>query len=85
MSEAASEIGLAQRLRVAVHADDPLRRTALGKVIAEAGHLVVDLKDEADIVLADGSRPLDEARSVIGLGITDDRWRGALPRDADAR
>lgn len=85
MSEVASEIGLLQRLRVAVHADDPQRRTALCKVVAEAGHIVVDLKDEADIVLADGSRPAEEARNVIGLGIADDRLRGALPRDADAR
>ena len=70
---------------MAVHADDPLRRTALCKIVAEAGHIVVDLKDEADIVLADGSRPAEEARNVIGLGIADDRLRGALPRDADAR
>jgi DNA-binding CsgD family transcriptional regulator len=85
VSEVASKIDLAQRLRVAVHADDPLRRTALGKLIAEAGHFVVDLRDEADIVLADGSRPPQEARNVIGLGIADDRLPGALPRDADAR
>lgn len=85
MSEVASNIGLAQRLRVAVHTDDPLRRTALCKLIAEAGHLVVDLQDEADIVLADGSLPAEEVRGVIGLGISDDRLRGALPREADAR
>jgi len=85
MSEVAGNIDLAQRLRVAVHTDNPLRRTALGKMIAEAGHMVVDLKDEADIVLADGSRPSEEARNVIGLGIADDRLRGALPREADAR
>jgi DNA-binding CsgD family transcriptional regulator len=81
----ASDVAFAQRLRVAVHADDPLRRAALCKVVAEAGHMVVGLQDEADIVLADGSRPPDEARSVVGLGIVDDRLRGALPREADAR
>jgi DNA-binding CsgD family transcriptional regulator len=85
VSEVASNIDLVQRLRVAVHADDPLRRSALGKMIAEAGHVVVGLQDEADIVLADGNRPPDEARSVVGLGIIDDRLRGALPREADAR
>lgn len=85
MSEVASNIDAAQRLRIAVHADDPLRRTALCKVVVEAGHTVVDLKDEADIVLADGSRPPEEARHVVGLGIVDDRLRGALPREADAR
>ena len=85
MSEVASDIVVAGRLRVAVHADDPLRRTALCKVVAEAGHIVVDLQDEADIVLADGRRPTEEVRNVIGLGIADDRLRGALPREADAR
>jgi two-component system nitrate/nitrite response regulator NarL len=85
MSEVASDIVVAGRLRVAVHADDPLRRTALCKVVAEAGHVVVGLQDDADIVLADGSRPTEEVRNVIGLGIADDRLRGALPREADAR
>jgi DNA-binding CsgD family transcriptional regulator len=85
VSAVASDVAFAHRLRVAVHADDPLRRAALCKVVAEAGHMVVGLQDEADIVLADGSRPPDEARSVVGLGIVDDRLRGALPREADAR
>jgi DNA-binding CsgD family transcriptional regulator len=85
VSEAAREIDLVQRLRVAIYAADPLRRSALCKMVVEAGHVVVDLRDEADIVLADGNRPPDEARSVVGLGIIDDRLPGALPRDADAR
>ena len=85
MSEVASDIVVAGRLRVAVHADDSLRRTALCKVVAEAGHVVVGLQDDADIVLADGGRPTEEVRNVIGLGIADDRLRGALPREADAR
>lgn len=85
MSKAASDIAFADRLRVAVHADDPLRRTALCKVVTEASHIVVDLQDEADVVLADGSRPPQGVRSVVGLGITDERFRGALPREADAR
>jgi len=85
VSEVASDIVVADRLRVAVHADDTLRRTALCKVVAEAGHMVVGLQDEADIVLADGSRPPEEVRHVIGLGIADERFRGALPREADAR
>jgi DNA-binding CsgD family transcriptional regulator len=85
VSEVASDIAFARRLRVAVHTDDPLRRTALCKVIAEAGHTVVGIQDEADIVLADGSRPPEGARSVVGLGIMDERFRGALPREADAR
>jgi DNA-binding CsgD family transcriptional regulator len=85
VSEVASDIAFARRLRVAVHTDDPLRRTALCRVIAEAGHTVVGIQDETDIVLADGSRPPEGARSVVGLGIMDERFRGALPREADAR
>jgi DNA-binding CsgD family transcriptional regulator len=85
MSAVAGELVFAHRLRVAVHADDPLRRTALCRAVSSAGHMVVDLHDEADIVLADGSRPPEDARNVVGLGIMDERFRGALPREADAR
>jgi hypothetical protein len=85
MSEAASDMVFASRLRVAVHADDPRRRQALGKAVTEAGHMVVDGHDAPDVVLADGSHPSNEARNVVGLGIVDERLRGALPREADAR
>ncbi|MGA8898306.1 response regulator transcription factor [Bradyrhizobium sp.] len=85
MSEVASDIVSAGRLRVAVQADDPLRRNALCRVVAEAGHMIVDEYDAADIVLADGRHPPNELRNVVGLGIADDRLRGALSRDADPR
>jgi DNA-binding CsgD family transcriptional regulator len=85
MNEVATDIGFAERLRVAVHADDPRRRNALCKAVTEAGHTIVDAHDAPDIVLADGSHPPGEARNVVGLGIADERLRGALPRDADAR
>lgn len=85
MSEVANDIVFADRLRVAVQTNDPLRRVALCKAVREAGHLVVDGLEAADVVLADGGRPPEEARNVVGLGVADDRWRGALPRDADAR
>jgi DNA-binding NarL/FixJ family response regulator len=85
MSEVASDIGFADRLRVAVHADDPLRRAALCRAVTEAGHMIVDEHDRPDIVLADGRHPPNEVRNVVGLGIADDRLRGALPREADAR
>jgi DNA-binding CsgD family transcriptional regulator len=85
MSEVASDIGFADRLRVAVHADDPLRRAALCRAVTEAGHMIVGEHDRPDIVLADGRHPPNEIRNVVGLGIADDRLRGALPREADAR
>jgi len=85
VSEVASDIGFADRLRVAVHGDDPLRRTALCKLVTEAGHMIVDGRAATDVVLADGGSPPAAARNVIGLGFIDDRLRGVLPRDADAR
>ena len=85
MSEVANDIAFAERLRVAVRADDPLRRNLLCKSVTEAGHTIVDEHDAADIVLADGGAVPQELRNVVGLGIADDRLRGALPRDADAR
>jgi DNA-binding CsgD family transcriptional regulator len=85
VSEVANDIVFAERLRVAVLSDNPLRRSALCKAVMEAGHMIVDAHDGADIVLVDGSRPPDDARNVVGLGIADDRLRGALPREAGMR
>jgi DNA-binding CsgD family transcriptional regulator len=84
MSEAASKLAPMGQLRVAVHAADSLRRTALGKVVAEAGHLVVGSEDAADVVLADGEISPGEGRPVITLGGADRDLPGVLPRDADA-
>jgi len=49
-----------ERLRVAVHAVDATRRAALGRVVTEAGHVVVGTLDDADVVLADGDCPAGE-------------------------
>jgi DNA-binding CsgD family transcriptional regulator len=83
MSEAASQLAPTPRLRVAVHAADPLRRTALSKVVAEAGHMVVDTLDAADVVLADGEVPRSETRSVVTLGGADHDLPGVLSRHAN--
>ena len=74
-----------ERLRVAVHAVELPRRMALGRVVAEAGHIVVGMQDAADVVLADGGGLPGETRPVVTLGGVDDDVSGALPRDADAR
>lgn len=74
-----------ERLRVAVHAVDLPRRMALGRVVAEAGHIVVGMQDAADVVLADGGGLPGETRPVVTLGGVDDDVPGVLPRDADAR
>ena len=57
MSNLASSPVLLERLRVAVHAKDAPRRAALGKVVVEAGHVVVGVDDAADVVLVDGESP----------------------------
>jgi DNA-binding CsgD family transcriptional regulator len=84
MSEAANRLAPTRRLRVAVQAADASRRNALSRVVAEAGHVVVDARDAADVVLADGDAPPRETRPVVALGGADDDLPGVLSRDADA-
>ena len=83
MSETATRLEPRERLRVAVHGVDALRRAALGRVVVEAGHIVVGLADTADVVLADGDAPPGEVRPVVTLGGVDDNLSALLPRDAD--
>ena len=73
-----------ERLRVAIHTTDPLRRAALGRVVSEAGHIVVEMQDAAEVILADGRRPPGESRLIVALGGADEEAPGLLPRDADA-
>ena len=84
MSDAASELVPTRRLRVAIHAADALRRNALSRVVAEAGHIVVGAQDTADVVLADGDCPPGETRPVVTLGGTDRDSPGVLSAGADA-
>ena len=72
------------RLRVAVHATDLPRHSALSRVVAEAGHVVVGVLETADVVLADGQCPPDETRPVVMLGGSDPDLPGMLSRDAGA-
>ena len=84
MSETASRPAPTERLRVAVRATDSRRRTVLGKVVAEAGHVVVGVDDTADVVLVDGDSPPGETRPVVTLGGAGDDLPGVLSGDADA-
>jgi two-component system nitrate/nitrite response regulator NarL len=84
MSEAASKLAPSGRLHVAIYALDSLRRTALSRVVAEAGHIVVGAQDIADVVLADGDCPSGETRPVVTLGGADYDLPGVLSRHADA-
>ena len=57
------------RLRVAIHATTPLRRLALSKILVDAGYIVVDAQEAADVVLADGDcAPQAEDRPMVSLG-----------------
>ncbi len=82
MSEPA--LAAMERLRVAVYTADPLRRSALCRIVTEAGHHVVDMQDAADVILADGGRPSPESRPLVVLGGGDDDVAAALSRDANA-
>ena len=84
MSEAARKLAPTARLRVAIYAMDLLRRTALSRVVAEAGHIVVGAEDAADVVLADGDCVPGETRPVVTLGSTGGDRPGMLSRDASA-
>jgi two-component system nitrate/nitrite response regulator NarL len=84
MSEVATRLVPIERLRVAVYAADPLRRSSLGRMVAEAGHVVVGAQDMAELVLADGDCPPGETRPVITLGGADHDLPGVLSRDASA-
>ena len=72
------------RLRVAIHTADPFRRAAFGRIVSDAGHVVVDGQDNPDVILADGNRPPGESRAVVAFGGADQDAPGVLPRDADA-
>ena len=84
MRESARKPVPTARLRVAVYATDARRRSALSRVVAEAGHLVVGAQDAADVVLADGDCAPGETRQVVILGGTGDDRAGVLFRDAGA-
>jgi two-component system nitrate/nitrite response regulator NarL len=84
MRETANKLAPTARLRVAVYATDLPRRSALSRVIAEAGHMVVGAADLADVVLVDGDGPPGETRLVVALGGRGDDRPGLLSRDASA-
>ncbi len=84
MSDAVSKSAPIARLRVAVHAVDLPRRSALSRVVAEAGHVVVGAQDAANVLLADGDCPPGETRPVVILGGTGHDLPAVLSRDADA-
>src|SRR2546422_3549759 len=84
MSDATTQLVAPRRLRVAIYAADPLRRTALRRLIANADHDVADSTEAADVLLCDGDCRSTEARPFVTLGGTDTGQAGLLASDADA-
>ena len=84
MSGAAAKPAPAARLRVAIHAADSLRRIALSRLLSEVGYIVVDARDAADVILADGDCPSAENRPVLVLGSGSADASGLLSRNPDA-
>jgi DNA-binding CsgD family transcriptional regulator len=84
MRQAAQKPAPAAQLRVAIYAADLRRRSALSRVVAGAGHLVVGAEDAADVVLADGDCAPGETRPAVLLGGTGDDRPGMLFREASA-
>jgi len=82
MSEAALAFIPRKVLRVAIQADDPVRRAGLCQVVSGAGHEVVASADFADVVLADGDQPASHGMPTVTLGGPDDDQAGLLPSDA---
>ena len=71
-------------LRVAIYAATPSRRLALSKILADAGYIVVEAQDTADVALVDGDCAQAEDRPTVVLGSGDDRVSGSLAPGADA-
>ncbi|HYV69758.1 MAG TPA: response regulator transcription factor [Pseudolabrys sp.] len=82
---AALNVSTDVRLRVALLAPNSLRRQVLTKVLLDAGYILVDTEDSADLVLADGDYDPVEKRPAVILGDGDWRASGSLPRDASAQ
>lgn len=69
------------RLRVAVAAADPARRTELASILWNAGHEISESPEDADVVLADGVQP-DTTNPIVAFGTVDAGQAGLLPQDA---
>lgn len=84
MSDAATAVRLGRPLRVLVFAADSARRATLRRIVADAGHDVVDSPHDADAVLADGACPAIDDVPTVTLGGVDADQAGVLSADADA-
>jgi DNA-binding NarL/FixJ family response regulator len=84
MSVAARKLAPDQPLRVAIEAAELARRTALSKLVVQAGHVLVNERDLAEVVLSDGNITSTEGRPTVTIGGTDYDLPGVLSHDANA-
>jgi DNA-binding CsgD family transcriptional regulator len=82
MTQPAVQVRLRTTLRVAVLCEDPARRAELQRIVAEAGHELVELA-AAQAVLLEGALELPD-RPTVTLGVSDADQAAALPHDASA-
>jgi DNA-binding CsgD family transcriptional regulator len=82
---AAHKLAPEGQLRVAIDVADLARRKALSRVVVEAGHIVSNERDFADVVLSDGNPTSTEDRPTIAIGGTNCDFPGVLSSDANAR
>jgi DNA-binding CsgD family transcriptional regulator len=82
MTQPAVQVHLHTRLRVAVLSEDPVRRAELERIVAQAGHELVE-PTEAQAVLLEGV-PEPPDRPAVTLGVSDADQAAVLPHDASA-
>lgn len=83
MSEAAAKQAHASPLRVFVSVADAVRRSALTGIVARAGHEVVAVANDADIVLSDGGGRSSGEYLAMSVRVDDHDPQGLLEADAD--
>jgi len=73
-------------LRVAVQSGDTFRKSAIVRLVAVAGHAVVEKAGDADVIVHDGDRELgeSEARRTVVIGHAAGGAAAVLPQDASS-
>ena len=83
MSGAAHKLVPERPLRVAVDAAELARRRALSRLVVQAGHIVVNERDFAEVVLSDGDLTSPADRPTVAIGSTDSDLPGVLSHNAN--
>jgi two-component system nitrate/nitrite response regulator NarL len=73
-------------LRVAVRSDDPFRQPAIARLVAAAGHVIVEKASDADVIVYCGNGEIEdgEVHRVVVVGHFAGAAAAVLPRDASS-